>query len=142
MAKTVMVSGDFSRIHEGHVDHIMKAYALGDWLFVVTHTDESIMQRKHYKPTPLWARKILLQGVIAVLGGKGQVVMAKDTDGLSIKTLESLRPSIYAKGGDRTSGNMPQEEIDMCKKLGCKIVYGIGDKLNSSRNLAKGIRND
>jgi len=138
--KTVMVSGDFGIIHEGHVDHIIKAYALGDWLIIVTHTDDSIVTRKSYNPTPLWARIILLRGILAVLGGRGEVVVAKDADGKSTNTIERIAPDIYAKGGDRVPGNIPQEEVDVCREVGCEIIYGVGRKLNSSTELSKGIR--
>ncbi len=135
--KTVMVSGDFGRIHEGHIDHIMKAYALGDWLIVVTHTDESIMARKPYVPAPIWARIILLRGIVATLGGRGEVIIAKDTNGKSTKTLEWLRPNVFAKGGDRVPGNLPQEELDICKEIGCEIIYGVGGNINHSTKLSK-----
>ena len=55
-------------------------------------------------------------------------MIAMDTDGTVVKTLERIRPRIFAKGGDRTPENMPQSEIDICKKIGCKIVYGVGGK--------------
>jgi cytidyltransferase-like protein len=132
----VAIAGDFGIIHEGHVDHIMKAYAMGDWLTVITHTDDSILKRKSYKPIALWTRKILLEGLIMRLGGKGEVIIAIDTDGKCAKTLEALRPQILAKGGDRNPRTMPQEEIDVCDKIGCKIVYKVGELLNSSTSLA------
>ena len=138
--KTVMVSGDFGRIHEGHIDHIIKAYALGDWLVIATHTDKSIVARKSYIPMPLWARIVLLRGILAVLGNKGEVVITKDTDGESTKTLKWIAPNIFAKGGDRVPGNIPQEEVDVCQEIGCEIVYGVGGRLNSSTKLAKELR--
>ena len=101
---------------------------------------KSIIERKGYIPIPLWARIILLKGILLYLGGQGTVTMAEDIDGKSVKTLELLRPNIYTKGGSRTLNNMPQEEIDMCKKINCKIVYGVGGQLNSSRKLAKELK--
>jgi hypothetical protein len=32
---------------------------------------------------------------------------------------------------------MPQSEVDMCKKIGCQIVYGIGEKLGSSQDYVR-----
>ena len=44
-----------------------------------------------------------------------------------------IQPDIYAKGGDRTPGNMAQMEIDVCNELGIRIVYGVGgEKIQSS----------
>ena len=41
-----------------------------------------------------------------------------DTDQSVAKTLEQLRPKIFAKGGDRTKNSMPKNEIDVCRNLG------------------------
>lgn len=134
--KTLVV-GDFGIIHQGHLDHIMKAYAMSDWLIIATHRDESIKERKGYDPIPLWARMALLRGFLNLLGGQGEVVLAKDTDGGCVKTLDYYMPDIFAKGGDRKPDSMPQKEIDICKKLGIEIIYGVGDLLNSSRRIAQ-----
>ena len=135
MAVTTLIAGDFGRLHAGHLDHIMKAYALGDWLIIATHTDEGIKARKGYEPIPLWARVIFLRSILSLLGGAGEVVLAKDTDGLVAKTLTHYHPDIFAKGGGYNEDNMPKREKEVCKRLGIKIVYGVGERLNQSRDL-------
>ncbi len=135
MTLKILICGDFGIIHEGHLDHIIKAYQLGDYLTIVTHSDESIKERKNYKPISLWARVMILRGIINLLGGEGRVVLAKDTDGKCVKTLRHYKPDIFAKGGDRTPDTMPEEELKVCEELGIKIIYGIGDLLNSSREI-------
>ncbi len=132
--KTLVV-GDFGIIHQGHLDHIMKAYLMSDWLIIATHRDKSIRERKGYDPIPLWARMAMLRAFLEILGGQGEVVLAKDTDGGCIKTLEYYMPDFYVKGGDRTPENMPQKEKDVCEELGIEIIYGVGDLLNSSRGI-------
>ena len=128
--RTTVVAGKFDPFHEGHLDHIVKASKLCDYLFVVTHKDESINAS-----IPLYVRKIIITGVLLVHGIPGQVMTSMDTDGKVVKTLEALVPDIFAKGGDRTPDNMPQEEIDICEKMGIEIVYGVGDLLNSSTKI-------
>jgi len=40
--------------------------------------------------------------------------------------LRKVKPHIFAKGGDRTPENMPTSEVELCKRLGIKIIYGVG----------------
>ena len=60
-----------------------------------------------------------------------------DKDGGCADTLRLVMPNIFAKGGDRIPSNMPQKEVDVCREIGCDIVYGVGDQLNSSSKLVK-----
>ena len=67
----------------------------------------------------------------------------KDTKDISIsKDILSLRPHIFAKGGDRHTGNIPSPEVLVCNKIGCKIVndVGHGGKVQSSSELVKKAR--
>jgi len=130
--KTVMVAGKFDPVHEGHIEHIRQAAALGDWLIVVTHTDEVVKLVKGRCAVPFWAREAILQGLLLRYNIKGVVTRSVDTDGTVARTIQVCRPRIFAKGGDRTPDNMPQSEIDACREVDCQIVYGVGEKLNSS----------
>ena len=133
--KTVMVSGKFDPPHDGHIDHIVKASKLGDYLIIITHTDKVIKELKGYCNIPLWARVVLLKGILLNYNIKGDVLISLDTDGLSARSLIAYRPNVYAKGGDRTPLTMPTAEIEACKQIRCKIVYGCGDLLNSSSKM-------
>ena len=130
-----LICGDFGIIHQGHLDHIMKAYAMSDWLIIATHRDGSIRERKGYEPIPLWARMMILKSLLISLGGEGEVVLAKDLDGGCVQTLIHYKPDCYIKGGDRTEETMPKDELATCKRLGIEIIYGVGELLNSSRGL-------
>ena len=136
MVKTVLIAGDFGVIHEGHIDHIEKAYRLGDWLYIVTHPDSIILKHKGYKPVSLSARVKLLKGLLSLLGGCGEVIV--DPNRTVENTLRKIQPDIYAKGGDRLPDNMPDEEIKACNEIGCKVVYGVGSLLGSSRSFVGG----
>ena len=59
-----------------------------------------------------------------------EAIIAWDKDLTVRKTLETLKPDIFAKGGDRTSKEIPEAKI--CKKLGISIVDGLGEKIRSS----------
>ena len=130
----VMIAGKFDPLHDGHLDHIIKASALGDQLIVVTHTDEVINKLRPCQ-VPLWARMFTLKAVLNYIGIEYEVILALDSDGTVAKTLHKVRPDIFAKGGDRTESNMPQDELDVCAEIGCRIIYGVGDLLNASSKL-------
>ena len=130
-----MIAGKFDPIHDGHIDHILKASALGDYLIVTTHTDDIVRKLKGRCEVPLWARMVLLKGILSLYHISGEVRLSIDEDGKSVRTLEMLHPEVFAKGGDRTPDNMPAEELEVCGRLGIKVIYGVGEPLNKSSGI-------
>jgi D-beta-D-heptose 7-phosphate kinase/D-beta-D-heptose 1-phosphate adenosyltransferase len=134
--RTIVVAGGFDPLHLGHLDHIKKARALGDKLVAITHPDDILIQKKGYCLLPLAHRVEILKALRCV----DEVIVSIDKDGTVAKTLEEISEItegelIFAKGGDRTPDNMPQNEVGTCEKLGIKITYGVGDKLASSQDI-------
>jgi cytidyltransferase-like protein len=39
----IAIAGKFDPVHEGHIDHIVKAAKLGDYLYIITHTDHVVV---------------------------------------------------------------------------------------------------
>mgnify|MGYP001558341396 CR=1 FL=1 len=133
---TVCVAGKFDPIHEGHLDHIMKAATLGDKLIIVTHPDETIQKIKGKVNVPLWARLVLLCGLVQKLNLRATIVTDYfDDDGTITQWLYSNKPDIFAKGGDRTVNNMPPSELQVCREKGIVIIYNVGSLLNSSTHI-------
>jgi glycerol-3-phosphate cytidylyltransferase len=136
-SKVVLVCGGFDPIHVGHIRQFKEAKRLGDKLVVVLNTDAWLMRKKEYVFMPFQERKEILESIKYV----DEVVPCIDKDDTVAKTLEHLKPSIFAKGGDRTPENMPRAEIETCDRLGIKIVYGVGgNKIQSSSWLIDKIR--
>lgn len=137
----VAVCGAFDPDHEGHLDHILKASRLGDWLIILVSNREQLVLKKGEEILPLELRLAKMNKVLELLGGNGEVIACIDKNTTDCaETLLWLKPDIYAKGGDRTPENMNQAEIDACAAIGCKIVYGAGDLLNSSTAIVNQIR--
>jgi len=135
VSRRICVAGKFDPCHDGHINHILKASRLGDYLVVITHPDK-IIEKERRCNIPLWARIITLEGVLLRLGIKGEVIVSVDTDGTVAETLRMVKPDIFAKGGDRSGpNNMPQNELEVCQEIGCEIVYGIGEQLNQSSKM-------
>ena len=124
----VAISGGFDPLHLGHVDHIRKAKKLGDYLIVILQSDDNLVKKKGYCFMPYTERVEIMKSLRYV----DEVVMNIDNDMTSAETLRKVKPDLYAKGGDRTPNNMPENEVEACKEIGCQIVYGIGDQLDSS----------
>jgi D-beta-D-heptose 7-phosphate kinase/D-beta-D-heptose 1-phosphate adenosyltransferase len=127
---TVAVAGGFDPLHSGHIEHLEMARMLGDRLVVLTCTDDVLVGKKGYCFMPLADRIAVLRSLRFV----DEVVI--EIGGIE-STLRRTRPNIFAKGGDRTTDNMPQSELDVCKEIGCTIVYGIGRTLSSSSELVR-----
>lgn len=136
--KTVVaIAGGFDPLNgKGHISHIQEAMKLGDWLVVILARDDQLIKKKGKTFYPDYAeRKVILE---SILGDRGEVVMNIDKNGDCAETLLYIKPDIFAKGGDRTPLTMPQSEIEVCQKIGCRIVYNVGDdKKTSSQELVR-----
>ncbi len=125
----VAVCGGFDPIHVGHIKHFRDAKKLGDILVVMLNTDDWLIKKKGYIFMSFEERKEIIESIRYV----DKVAPVIDTNGSVAKTLEQLKPNIFAKGGDRTIGNIPESEINVCERLGIKIVFGVGGgKVQSS----------
>ena len=74
-------------------------------------------------------RKTILESIKYV----DEVFISIDEDLSVCKSLQAIKPDIFAKGGDRFSGEIPETQI--CKELGIKIINGLGKKIQSSSSL-------
>jgi cytidyltransferase-like protein len=118
---TVAISGAFDPIHVGHVRYIREAAKLGDRLVVILNSDDFLLRKKGFVFRPFEDRKEILESV----KGVDEVIASVDEDQTVSKTLELLKPDIFAKGGARTGPkNIP--EAQTCRKIGCKLVTNVG----------------
>jgi cytidyltransferase-like protein len=133
--KVVLVSGFFDPPHRGHIAYLREAKALGDKLLVLIHRDVCCVRKKGYCFMPLEDRL----AVVGALRYVDEVIVCGPTcDLTSCDALLRVRPVIFAKGGDRTPNSMPRSEVELCDRLGIKIVYGVGGgKVQSSSWLVK-----
>ena len=132
--KIVATAGSFDPVHIGHVRHFKEAKKLGDYLLVILTRDDQLIKKKGFIFMLYQERKEILEAIKWV----DEVVENVDEGITSTKSLEKYKPAIFAKGGDRTPDNMPLEEIEVCKKIKCDIIYNVGGgKIQSSSELAK-----
>ena len=127
--KVVAVSGGFDPVHVGHVKMIQEAARLGD-VIIITNSDAWLKRKKGYIFMPFEER----QEVLYAFKGVIDVLEAWDEDGTVCKTLEKVKPDIFANGGDRKDDNTP--EVDLCNKLGIELAWNVGgNKIQSSSEL-------
>ena len=135
--KLVTVSGGFDPIHVGHARMILEAGKLGD-VIIIANSDEWLMRKKGYVFMSYEERQEILYAIKGVV----DVVKALDDDDTVCKTLEMINPDIFANGGDRKEGNVP--EYKLCEKLNIQMMFGIGgrDKPQSSSWLIDKMRQE
>ena len=125
----VAVSGYFDPIHVGHLEYLKMAKELGDSLVVIVNNN---YQCKLKKGKPFMDQNDRLE-IVKALRFVDEVFLSIDQDRTVCKSLEAVRPNIFANGGDRATSEVPETPI--CKKYNIKMVDGLGDKIRSSSNL-------
>lgn len=137
--QTVAISGGFDPLHIGHIRLLKAAKALGSKLIVILNNDNWLKAKKNYAFLNQKERKAVLEAIKWV----DKVVITshpkKVTDPSVVKELKKLKPDIFANGGDRKKGNIP--EYELCDKLGIKMVFNVGGgKAQSSSDLVAKVR--
>ena len=62
-----------------------------------------------------------------------EVFLSIDTDKTVCKSLEAIKPDVFANGGDRATSEVPESHI--CDKYNIEMIDGLGDKIRSSSSL-------
>jgi len=126
----VVVSGYFNPLHVGHLEMINKAKSLGDYLIVIVNNDKQVKIKGSYPFMPEQDRLKIIKS----LKGVDEVFLSIDSDATVCKSLEALKPDIFANGGDRKNINdIP--ECTICEDLNIKMVDGLGKKIRASSEI-------
>jgi cytidyltransferase-like protein len=130
----IVASGYFDPIHVGHIEYLKLAKELGRELIVIVNNDKQAILKKGFSFMNEKERMEVVRNIKYV----DDVFLSIDEDATVCKSLEKLKPNIFAKGGDRTSSNIPEFEI--CEKHNIKIIDGLGEKVQSSSSLISGVK--
>jgi len=134
----VVVSGYFNPLHIGHIRYFKEAKKLGTKLIVIINTDEQAKLKGSFRFMKTEERAEIVSSLRFV----DDVVISIDKDKTVCKTLELIKPDIFAKGGDSTLDNIPDSEKEVCERLGIKMVLGMGGgKIQSSSWLISKCKN-
>ena len=129
----IAVSGYFDPIHVGHLEYLKIAKSLGDILVVIVNNNHQCVLKKGKFFMDENDRLEIVKAIKYV----DKVVLSVDQDKTVCKSLELIRPNIFANGGDRSTDEVP--ETSVCKKYKIEMVDGLGEKIRSSSSLT-GIR--
>ncbi len=131
----VAVSGGFDPVHVGHIEMFERAKKLGDKLVVILNNDNWLRAKKGYAFMPQAERKKILEALRPV----DKVIYTRhprNPKDMSVcAELVALKPDIFANGGDRKAGNIP--EYELCDRLGIRMVFNLGKKIQSSSDLVR-----
>ena len=127
--KKVCISGYFDPLHVGHLEYINKAKKLGDYLVVIVNNN---LQCK-LKKGKFFMDENDRAEIVKNLKSVDEVFLSIDSDKTVCKSLEKLKPSIFANGGDRKNYEIPESKV--CDMYGIEIIDGLGDKIRTSSDL-------
>ena len=122
----VAVSGYFDPLHVGHLEYLEMAKQLGDKLIVIVNSDKQAELKK--------GKSFMNENdrveIIGALKCVDEVFLSIDEDKSVCKSLEAIKPDIFANGGDRSLSEIPETAV--MEKYNIKMVDGLGEKIRSS----------
>jgi len=129
-----IVSGGFDPIHEGHIAMFKEAAAKSDGIIVLLNSDAWLMRKKGKAFMEFKTRMEICDNIKQVL----DVFGFDDSDNSACDGIRIVREHyplarlIFANGGDRNAGNIPEHVA--CEKYGVTLEFAVGgdDKKNSS----------
>ena len=131
----VAVSGYFDPLHVGHLEYLEMAKQLGDKLIVIVNSDKQAELKK--------GKSFMNENdrveIIGALKCVDEVFLSIDEDKSVCKSLEAIKPDIFANGGDRILSEIPETAV--MEKYNIKMVDGLGEK-NRSSSAITGIKCD
>lgn len=127
--KVVAVSGYFDPIHVGHLEYLKMAKNLGDKLIVIVNSDYQAGLKKGKSFMSEDDRLEIIKSLRCV----DEVFLSIDKDKSVCKSLEYLKPDIFANGGNRSLNEIP--ETTVMKKYNIEMIDGLGMKIRSSSQI-------
>jgi rfaE bifunctional protein nucleotidyltransferase chain/domain len=115
--KLVLTNGCFDLLHLGHVRYLQAARALGDALAVAINGDQSVRALKG-EGRPLNPEADRAE-IVAALECVDHVVVFPEMR--ATRLLETVRPSIYVKGGDYTPETLDSAERAALENMGAEV---------------------
>ena len=127
--KKVAISGYFDPIHVGHLEFIELSKQLGDYLIVIVNNNVQCKLKKGRHFMDEKDRMIIISSIRWV----DEVFLSVDQDKSVCKSLEIIKPNIFANGGDRLNQEIPEARI--CEEYNISLIDGVGKKIRSSSDL-------
>lgn len=115
----VMTNGCFDLLHVGHITYLQASRALGDQLWVLINSDESVRALKG--PTRPIESEAERAYCLAALACVDYIVVFNNPR--LIAEIEALQPDIYTKAGDYTLDTIHKGERAAFETAGTEIQF-------------------
>ncbi|MEK7612768.1 MAG: adenylyltransferase/cytidyltransferase family protein [Patescibacteria group bacterium] len=138
--RVVAVSGGFDPIHIGHIRMFEEAKKIGDELVVILNNDNWLRKKKGF----VFMRETERKEIIEALRVVDRVLLTShepEPEDMSVsEALRTLKPVIFANGGDRHTHNTPEDLV--CAELAIEMVFNVGHggKVQSSSWLTNKVK--
>lgn len=121
---TVLCHGHFNIIHPGHQRFLKHAKSLGSKLVIGIHSDNYFINRKR---TNFYTQALRAETVATISSVDYVIPFENEYD--SIKLVRLLKPTAYILGREFEYERRDEVSnlIDICIKIGCKVVFHAGD---------------
>jgi D-beta-D-heptose 7-phosphate kinase/D-beta-D-heptose 1-phosphate adenosyltransferase len=136
----VIASGYFNPVHKGHIDYLTQSKELGDKLFVIVNNDTQREMKGSKEFMNEDERKLIIEtlkpvdwAIVSIDKNNRQV--DKSIEMIHMLYKDEFQNFIFTNGGDQTEQTII--ESDICRKLGIKMAFGLGEKIQSSSWLLK-----
>jgi len=138
--KLIITSGFYEPVHPGHIECFRLARQLGDLLVVIVNNDEQAKRKKGFVFQPLADRIEIIKSIryvdYAIASESEDQSVCSDIERVcNLWPIRAGDKVIFAKGGDRTSDEIPEKAV--CDRLGIEIIDGLGAKIRSSSEIIK-----
>jgi cytidyltransferase-like protein len=136
----VIASGYFNPIHKGHIEYLNRSKSIGDFLFVIVNSDSQRVMKGSKEFMKEDERLLVVSNLKSV---DEAMISIDENSRLVEKSVEFIYNQIgskfdkiiFSNGGDQTEQTIGEKQI--CEKLGIEMVFGLGDKIQSSSWLLK-----
>lgn len=134
--RIVWTNGCFDILHVGHITYLLEARRRGDVLIVGLNSDKSVRENKgpgrpvvNEKNRALVLSSLECVDYVIVFDGKTPMPL-----------LKTLKPQVYAKGGDYTLNTIVQTERRLVEAYGGEIAIIAGVEGQSTTNIIEKVR--
>ena len=128
----VLANGCFDILHDGHLQHLREARAMGDYL-VVALTEDAFVNKGPGRSINHWPERAdLLRELRCV----DEVITTRS----ACEAIRAVRPTIFVKGIDYSLGDKFTEDVaGACKEVGCELRFTSAPKQSAKEIITKAI---
>ena len=130
--KKVLANGCFDVLHDGHLQHLREARAMGDYL-IVSLTEDAFVNKGAGRPINHWPERA---DMLRELRCVDEVITTRS----SCAAIREVRPNVFVKGIDYSLGDKFTEDVAAaCREVGAELRYTAAPKQSAKEIITKAI---